>query len=134
MGRTKFYVSRTANSKRKAAEVTPQTVNPRSYLQTPHFPPSLAQCLQYLQFLQAWQGSAPVQVAAKMSGGIWLMRRIDNRSCARATRSLDFSIVCVLRGQIGHRVCAQHVMILHVRQAPSRLRCGTVILDTLLLL
>lgn len=30
------------------------------YLQTPHFPPSLAQCLQYLQFLQAWQGSEPV--------------------------------------------------------------------------
>ena len=33
------------------------------YLQTPHFPPSFAQCLQYLQFLHAWQGSEPVQVA-----------------------------------------------------------------------
>lgn len=31
-------------------------------LQTPHLPPSLAQCLQYLQFLQALQGSPPVQV------------------------------------------------------------------------
>jgi hypothetical protein len=33
-------------------------------LQTPHVPPSFAQCLQYLQFLQAWHGSEPVQVAA----------------------------------------------------------------------
>lgn len=32
-------------------------------LQTPHVPPSLAQCLQYRQELQAWQGSAPTQVA-----------------------------------------------------------------------
>jgi hypothetical protein len=24
-----------------------------AYLHTPHFPPSFAQCLQYLQFLQA---------------------------------------------------------------------------------
>jgi hypothetical protein len=36
-------------------------------LQTPHFPPSFAQCLQYLQFLQALHGSAPVQVAPKSS-------------------------------------------------------------------
>jgi hypothetical protein len=35
----------------------------RSYLQTPHLPPSLAQCRQYLQFLQAWHGSEPVHVA-----------------------------------------------------------------------
>jgi hypothetical protein len=33
-------------------------------LQTPHFPPSFAQCLQYLQFLQALHGSEPVQVDA----------------------------------------------------------------------
>ena len=32
-------------------------------LQTPHVPPSLAQCLQYLQFLHALQGSEPVHVA-----------------------------------------------------------------------
>jgi hypothetical protein len=32
-------------------------------LQTPHVPPSFAQCLQYLQFLQALHGLAPVQVA-----------------------------------------------------------------------
>ena len=36
---------------------------PRSYLHTPHLPPSFAQWRQYLQFLQAWQGSEPVQVA-----------------------------------------------------------------------
>jgi hypothetical protein len=33
------------------------------YLQTPQEPPSLAQCLQYLQFLQAMQLRKPVQVA-----------------------------------------------------------------------
>ena len=32
-------------------------------LHTPHVPPSFAQCLQYLQFLQALHGLAPVQVA-----------------------------------------------------------------------
>ena len=31
-------------------------------LQIPHVPPSFAQCLQYLQFLQALQGSLPLQV------------------------------------------------------------------------
>ena len=43
---------------------------PRSaplYLQTPHLPPSRAQCRQYLQFLQALQGSEPVHVAEKTS-------------------------------------------------------------------
>ena len=35
----------------------------RCHLQTPHFPPSFAQCLQYLQFLQALHGSEPVHVA-----------------------------------------------------------------------
>jgi hypothetical protein len=39
------------------------------FLQTPHFPPSFAQCLQYLQFLQAWQGSEPVQVDEKDAKG-----------------------------------------------------------------
>lgn len=34
----------------------------RTYLHIPHFPPSFAQCLQYLQFLHALQGSDPVQV------------------------------------------------------------------------
>ena len=33
------------------------------YLQTPHFPPSFEQCLQYLQFLHALQFFEPVQVA-----------------------------------------------------------------------
>jgi hypothetical protein len=32
-------------------------------LHTPQVPPSLAQCLQYLQFLHALHGSAPTQVA-----------------------------------------------------------------------
>jgi hypothetical protein len=33
------------------------------FLQTLHVPPSLAQCLQYLQFLQALQFAPPEQVA-----------------------------------------------------------------------
>lgn len=33
------------------------------FLHTPQVPPSLAQCLQYLQFLQARQFALPVQVA-----------------------------------------------------------------------
>jgi hypothetical protein len=32
------------------------------FLHTPQVPPSFAQCLQYLQFLHALQGSLPVQV------------------------------------------------------------------------
>src|SRR5882762_844995 len=44
-------------------------IEPPPYLQTPHFPPSFAQCLQYLQFLQAWQGSEPVQVDEKEARG-----------------------------------------------------------------
>ena len=35
--------------------------------QTPQVPPSLAQCLQYWQFLQALQGVLPVNVAKKTS-------------------------------------------------------------------
>lgn len=35
------------------------------FLQTPHVPPSLWQCLQAVQFLQALHGSAPVHVAKK---------------------------------------------------------------------
>jgi len=68
-------------------------IEPPPYLQTPHFPPSFAQCLQYLQFLQAWQGSAPVQVAAKMSNESWLMRSDDNKICERTIRNRDFTMV-----------------------------------------
>jgi hypothetical protein len=40
------------------------TFVPDTYLlHTPQVPPFFAQCLQYLQFLQAWQSLAPVQVA-----------------------------------------------------------------------
>ena len=52
-----------------------------SYLYTSHFPPSLAQCLQYLQFLQAWQGSEPVQVDEKDArGNTAAPSRRDNKS------------------------------------------------------
>jgi hypothetical protein len=45
-----------------------------------------------LQFLQAWQGSAPVHVAENMSSEVGMVRIIDNRSWTRATRNLDFSM------------------------------------------
>ncbi len=35
----------------------------------PHVPPALAQCLQYLQFLQALHGVEPVHVAALATNG-----------------------------------------------------------------
>jgi hypothetical protein len=38
-----------------------------NYLQKAHLPRSLAQCRQYLQFLHAWQGSAPMHVAENRS-------------------------------------------------------------------
>src|ERR1700676_1451468 len=62
------------------------------YLQTPHFPPSFAQCLQYLQFLHALQGSAPVQVAEKASSGIWLRRMIDSNIRPTSKTGLVFII------------------------------------------
>src|SRR6266478_565589 len=67
------------------------------YLQTPHFPPSFAQCLQYLQFLQTWQGSAPVQVAENMSSGIWLVRRTDNMIWMMIETNRDLHMRFVLR-------------------------------------
>jgi hypothetical protein len=35
-----------------------------TYGMHPHFPPSCAQCLRYLHFVHAWQGSEPVHVDA----------------------------------------------------------------------
>jgi len=64
----------------------------RLHLQTPHFPPSLAQCLQYLQFLQALQGSAPVQVAENASSGIWLRRMIESNIRPISKTGLAFII------------------------------------------
>ena len=50
----------------------------RAYLHTSHFPPSLAQCRQYLQFLQALQGLEPVHVAEEnTSSGIRLRSTTD---------------------------------------------------------
>jgi transposase InsO family protein len=62
----------------------------RNHLQTPHFPPSLAQCLQYLQFLQAWQGSAPVRVAEKMLVVIKVRLRMTATSTICAIPAKDF--------------------------------------------
>ncbi len=44
-----------------------------TYLQTPHFPPSLEQCLQYLQFLHALQFFEPVHVALCFDFGVTIV-------------------------------------------------------------
>src|SRR5579872_1272050 len=59
-------------------------------LQIPHVPPSFAQCLQYLQFLQAWHGSEPVQVAA---GGL----RVRIAKEAVRMREKSWAITFILR-------------------------------------
>jgi hypothetical protein len=59
-------------------------------LHTPQVPPSFAQCLQYLQFLQAWHGSEPVQVAA---GGL----RVRIAKEAVRNREQSWAIAFILR-------------------------------------
>jgi hypothetical protein len=53
---------------RESKEDSDEQRSHNSHLQTPHFPPSFAQCLQYLQFLQALHGVDPVQVDENASG------------------------------------------------------------------
>jgi hypothetical protein len=56
-------------------------------LQTPQVPPSLAQCLQYLQSLHALHGSAPTQVVNEAPEAILTstihMRAFGQIMCAR---------------------------------------------------
>jgi hypothetical protein len=54
-----------------SANFRPFTSSGHARLQTPQLPPSLAQCLQYLQFLHALHGSEPVHVAVEGSNAIW---------------------------------------------------------------
>jgi hypothetical protein len=61
-------------------------------LQTPHAPPSLAQCLQYLQFLQALHGSAPVQVAKNTSLVIGKMLEMARLNSIAATADLSLNM------------------------------------------
>src|SRR5277367_4464535 len=65
------------------------------YLQTPHFPPSFAQCLQYLQFLQALHGSEPVQVAE--NSGVKLRRNAIRTIRARTEINLWFNKTDLLK-------------------------------------
>lgn len=68
-------------------EILHQCARARSRsLHTPHVPPSFAQCLQYLQFLHAWHGSLPVQVAndaSVMSPSARGRERTASQSCLR---------------------------------------------------
>jgi hypothetical protein len=61
------------------------------YLHVPHFLPSFAQRLQYLQFLQAWQGSAPTQVAAQRSV-VRLTGKASKNAIINIRVTLDFAI------------------------------------------
>jgi hypothetical protein len=64
-----------------------------AYLHTPHLPPSFAQCRQYLQFLQALQGSLPVHVAVEnMSSGI-KVRRLSDRNVRETNDNSVFVVI-----------------------------------------
>jgi hypothetical protein len=62
------------------------------HLHTPHSPPSLAQCRQYLQFLQALQGSLPVHVAAENTSSGIRVRRVSDRN-KRETNDMILFVV-----------------------------------------
>jgi hypothetical protein len=62
------------------------------HLHTPHFPPSLAQCRQYLQFLHALQGSLPVHVGAENTSSGMRVRRVSERNI----RQTKEHILCVV--------------------------------------
>jgi hypothetical protein len=64
-----------------------------SYLQTPHLPPSLAQWRQYLQFLQALQGSLPVHVAAENTSSGIRVRSVSDRNKREANDKILFVVI-----------------------------------------
>jgi hypothetical protein len=66
------------------------------HLHTPHFPPSLAQCRQYLQFLQALQGSLPVHVAAVNTSSGIRVRRVSERNIREAKEHILFVVIEVI--------------------------------------
>jgi hypothetical protein len=63
------------------------------HLQTPHLPPSLAQCRQYLQFLQALQGSLPVHVEAENTSSGIRVRRVSDRNKREANDKILFVVI-----------------------------------------
>jgi hypothetical protein len=65
----------------------------RAYLHTPHFPPSLAQCRQYLQFLHALQGSLPVHVAAENTSSGIRVRSVSDRNIREAKEQIPFVVI-----------------------------------------
>jgi hypothetical protein len=65
----------------------------KTHLQTPHVPPSFAQCRQYLQFLQAWQGSEPVQVAECKVAAAKAQAKVNTKQHPAIEKTRDLSIV-----------------------------------------
>jgi hypothetical protein len=65
----------------------------RAYLQTPHLPPSLAQCRQYLQFLHALQGSLPVHVAAENTSSGIRVRSVSDRNMRETNDKVRFVVI-----------------------------------------
>jgi hypothetical protein len=70
-----------------------QTTRRAVHLQTPHLPPSLAQCRQYLQFLQALQGSLPVHVEAENTSSGIRARRVSDRNKREANDKILFVVI-----------------------------------------
>jgi hypothetical protein len=68
----------------------------RAYLHTPHFPPSLAQCRQYLQFLHALQGSLPVHVAEENTYSGIRVRSKTDKNIREMDVTIFFDVIGVL--------------------------------------
>lgn len=65
------------------------------HLQTPQVPPSLAQCLQYLQFLHALQLPEPVQVA--VFAGMLADKQVrENAISIRKAGIFSYSVFAIL--------------------------------------
>jgi hypothetical protein len=102
MGQTAEYLSHRAEppayQRPKTSSHRGEQPDPRPYFRhTPQLPPSLAQCLQYLQFLQALQFFAPVQVA---SGCVYAKTVKDNIKAATARNNSVNIDLFILQGLV----------------------------------
>jgi hypothetical protein len=78
---------------RSGGKLYDDPVRRADYLQTPHLPPSFAQCRQYLQFLHALQGSLPVHVAAENISRGMRVRRLSERNIRDSKEKSLFVVI-----------------------------------------
>jgi hypothetical protein len=83
-------------------------------LHTPHVPPSFAQCLQYLQFLQALHGSLPVQVEKEPS----VIAPRSRGNARMANQAKCFTFIGYLQGRITARILSWNLR--HVQENSER--------------